>query len=216
MTSRLMPLGTSRLLVAVTLAFLASPAAAQLAGVRVTITNGPFGLNCFEPEPEEITVDVDATIFYDVGLAYATAWLGDSSGFGANAPAIDWGDGSTVPPLYPTGIPFDTTSTPPGAPGPVRAYRGSFSHIYTSIASTVIRVASHAQNFSTGYAFTGNTATVQTPTYSVFGGTRMILTNTTPFMVAIPVCEEIDTVSNVGLLLLALALAVAGMILLRR
>ena len=216
MTSRWMQVGGTVLFFVATSALWAAPASAQLAGVRVTLVGGPPSLGCFEPDPEEITVDAVATVFYGAGLAYPTAWLGDSSGFGANAPAIDWGDGSTVPPLFPTGIPFDTTSTPPGAPGPVRAYRGSFSHTYTSLDPALIRVASNAQNFLTGYAFTGNSATVQTPTYSVFGGTRMILTNSTEFVVAIPICEEIDTVSDIGLMLLALAIGAAGLALLRR
>lgn len=194
----------------------AGSVSAQLAGVRVALVNGPFGVECFEPLPEEFTAEVVASVFYSTILGYGTAWLGDSSGYGANAPAIDWGDGSTTPPLFPTGIPFDTTSTPPGAPGPVRVYRASFSHVYTSPDFATIRVASNAQVFSAGYAFTGDTATVQTPTYSVFGGTRMILTNTTGFAVAIPACEEIDTVSDIGLMLLALALAAAGMVLIRR
>ncbi len=216
MTSRLMPCWKRAVLVAVTLALGVSPVSAQLAGVRVAFVDGPPVFGCFEPFPEEVPVDVVATVFYGLGLTYASAWLGDSTGLGPNAPALDWGDGSTLPPLIPTGIPFDTVSTPPGAPGPVRAYRGSFSHTFTSLDPSFIRVASSGRNFSTDYAFTGNSVTVQTPSYSIFGGTRMILTNSTEFAVAIPACEGIDTVSDIGLLLLALALGAVGLALLRR
>ncbi len=203
-------------LVGLVLSFcLASPAAAQLAGVSIQITNVDQGSAPCGSFPSTVNVTAVATVFYGGTAAFTSAWLGESSVFGTVAPAIDWGDGSVVPPLYPTGMPFDTTSTPPGAPGPVRAYRASFSHTYTEVPPPTIRVFSNDYVFSPGYAFTGNTMTAQTPNYSMSGGVVTLLTNTAHVPIAIPACE-IDTVSNVGLLILALILAVAGMSLLRR
>lgn len=194
--------------VAVAACLLPPPAAAQLAGIKVTITDLEYG-----PGNESVAADITATVFYDTGLPFGTAWMGYSS-FGLTIPAVDWGDGAVVPPAYPTGIPFDTTSTPPGAPGPVRAYRGAFSHTYASPGPFTIKVYSSEIVFSPGYAFTGYTATFHTGFYSIFGGVISVLTHRTeiPGIAAV----EIPTVSDAGLLTLAAALAAAGVFLLRR
>ncbi len=190
---------------------LATPASGQwIAGVRATTE--PLGCN-----DDLSQIDLTATVFYTTGVAFSSAFLGVTSGYGQIAPAVDWGDGSTVPPQWPggSGIPFDTISTPPGAPGPMRVYRAQFSHVYASFPSGGITVNSHfSGGISPALVFTGNIETAPTPTYSIFGGIRTFLVNTTS--IAIPACEEIDTVSDSGLLALALALAAAGMFLLRR
>ncbi|MEM7352860.1 MAG: hypothetical protein AAF657_18840 [Acidobacteriota bacterium] len=215
---RRVPFGRVVCFVVILMLGLVSSASAQLAGVRVTptVASTPTDVCGGVYPPPTFTVDASATVFYSTGIGFSSAWLGDTSGFGANAPAIDWGDGSTLPPLYPSGLPFDTTSTPPGAPGPMRAYRASFSHTYSLVPSPVITVYSHNLLFASGYAFTGNTVTVQTPTYSVFGGTRMLLTNTAQVLTPAVATCEIDTVSDTGFLLLALAMAAAGLVMLRR
>ncbi|MEM7351683.1 MAG: hypothetical protein AAF657_12880 [Acidobacteriota bacterium] len=187
-----------------------SASAQGLAGIKLTPTN---------VDTATLDVDVDLTVFYTTGIGFSTAWVGDTSGFGTIANAIEWGDGAVVPPIYPTGLPFSTTSTPTGAPGPVRAYRGAFSHTYPATGIYTATVASHNLLFTTAFpgVFTGQTATFQTPTYSVFGGTRMVLTNTTEIVLenATPTIE-IDTVSDLGLLLLALTIGAAGLFLLKR
>lgn len=202
---------TLKLLFAIAMAtfLIAGSASAQLAGVAVTPTNVDVGT---------LTADVDLTVWYGGTVAFSTAWVGDTTGFGTIANALEWGDGSVIPPIYPTGLPFIATTTPPGAPGPVRAYRGSFSHVYPAEGVYTATIASHGLVFQTGYGFTGNTQTFQTPTYSVFGGTRMVLTNTAEINLVPPTTPtiEIDTVSDLGLLLLALAIGAAGLFLIKR
>ncbi|MEM7354433.1 MAG: hypothetical protein AAF657_26740 [Acidobacteriota bacterium] len=187
---------------------LATPAAAQLAGVKVTLANLDYG-----PGNATVDADITATVFYSTGVGFATAWMGYST-LNLTIPAVDWGDGAVVPPAYPTGIPFDTTSTPPGAPGPVRAYRGAFSHSYASPGPFTIKVYSSEVLFAPGYAFTGHTATFQTGFYSIFGGVISALTNRTEIPgIAV---AEIPALSDGGLLALAAVLAAAGVLLLRR
>lgn len=189
---------------------IAGSASAQLAGIAVTPTS---------VDPETLDVDATLTVWYGFGTYYTTAWVGDTSGYGPVANALEWGDGANIPPYYPAGIPFDTTSTPPNAPGAVRAYRAAVSHTYPAEGIYTATIASHAGQFATGCCFTGNTATFQTPTYSIFGGTRMVLTNTAEIDLSpAPMTPtiEIDTVSDLGLLLLALAIGAAGMFLMKR
>ena len=191
-------------IIAMTLILIAGSASAQpLAGISVTTDN---------VDNDTLTVDITATVFYSTGFPFGTAWLGDAIGGGATqyANAVEWGDGSFVAPYYPAGIAFDTTSTPPGAPGAVRAFRMAFSHAYADIDTYTITVNSHASYLVTGYPFTGNTVT------SVGG--RQIITANTTLMVGAPPTPTIDitTVSDMGLLLLALAIGMAGLFLLRR
>lgn len=140
--------------------------------------------------------------------------MGYSVGFGALVPAVDWGDGSSVPPYYPTGIPFDGTSTPINAPGPVRAYRMAFSHTYTSPGPFRITAYSNDVIVSPGYEFTGRVVRVPTTFYSIFGAYQTFVTNTARIPGIVP--TDIPMVSGSGLLVLAAVMAGCGVFLLRR
>jgi len=191
---------------------LAGPASAQwIAGAKVTVDNVDTGT---------LAVDVTGSIFYSTGVGFSTAFMGVSSGFGTIAPAIDFGDGSALPPYWPggSGIPFDVTSTPPGAPGPVRAYRMGFSHNYGVEDVYTITVNSHfTGGISPALVFTGTTTTAPTPSYATFGGVQTFVQNSAEVDLAPFVPPyEIPTASEVGLLALALLLGTAGIFFLRR
>ncbi|MCP3963558.1 MAG: hypothetical protein GY719_37455 [bacterium] len=192
---------------------LAGSASAQwISGVKVTLD---------DVDQDALTVDMTASVFYTTGVTFATAFLGVDSGFGTIAPAVDWGDGSTIAPYWPggSGIPFDQISTPPGAPGPMRAYRMAFSHAYGVAGDYNISANSHfTGGISPGIVFTGFTTTAPTPTYSIFSGVQTFLVNSVvaPVGTLTTPTVEIDTVSDVGLLILALGLGIAGFFLLRR
>ncbi len=181
--------------------------AGGLSGIRIAATTIDSGT---------LMADVDLTIWYGGTIGFSTAWVGDTTGFGTIAPAIDWGDGSSLPPIYPTGIAFSTTSTPPGATLPQRAYRASFSHTYPALGDYVATAYSSGLIFQTSTpAFTGNTVTLQTPTYSVFGGTRMLLSNTAEIgFVVNPL--EVPTSSTFGLMAMIVGMVGGAVFLLRR
>lgn len=192
---------------------IAGPASAQnwINGSKVTVDN---------IDDDALTIDITGSIFYSTGVAFSTAFVGPTSGYGTIAPAIDFGDGSSLPPYFPTGngIPFDTTSTPPGAPGPVRAYRMAFSHAYGAEGDYTVTINSHfTGGFTTGQVFTGTITTAPTPSYATFGGVQTFVRNTAAVEVGAdtPVLE-IPTASEVGLLALALLLGTAGVFFLRR
>lgn len=182
-------------------------ASAQVAGHRVTITNIDYGTN---------TVDVDVTGYMDATYTFSTLWLGFNTYFGSiGAPALDWGDGSTVAPYGngpSTGIPIVATSTNIGGFN-VNVYRGGFSHaygapgLYTITANSVPRPINHT-------LVAGTTAT--TPTY--FGTYNYSFAQDTTQADLAPVQPviEIPTASEVGLLLLAIGLVGASILTLRR
>ena len=190
------------------LLFAGSASAQWIAGVTATVDNVDDGT---------LTLDITGSVFYTTGVAFGTAFVGVESPGGVAAPALDWGDGSTVAPYWPggAGIPFDTISTPPGAPGPMRAYRMAFSHVYGDVGLYTVTINSHfTGGISPAIVFTGNTTTIPVPG----GGSQAHLTNTIQVQVgsvATPTID-IDTVSDVGLLILALGLGIAGFFLLRR
>ncbi len=128
--------------------------AQQVSGIRITQT-GNTGL----------MVDVDVTAFYTTGATETEAYLGT---YYNSIPAINWGDGSTVPRYGygpSTGIPLVSTSTVVNGI-PARAYRGSFSHTYGS---------------SGNYTISANTrcCPIATPTYTLVTGTPVTTTVTT-------------------------------------
>ena len=132
--------------------------ASHISGIRITQT-GNTGL----------MINIDVTAFYTTGSTETTLYLGT---YYNQAPAIDWGDGSTVPRYGygpSTGIPLVSTSTVVNGI-PARAYRGSFSHSYGAAGSYTIA------------ARTG-CCPLTTPTYTLVSGTILTTTvNTTgPF-----------------------------------
>ena len=143
-----------RSLLVLLLVFALCPLAAEashISGIRITQT----GIS-------ELTVDVDVTGFYTTGSTESTMYLGT---YYNQVPAIDWGDGSTVPRYGygpSTGIPLVATSTVVNGI-PARAYRGSFTHTYAAPGN---------------YTISANTSCCPqtTPTYTLVSGT--ILTTT--------------------------------------
>ncbi len=132
--------------------------ASHISGIRITQT-GNTGL----------MVNVDVTAFYSTGSTESTANLGT---YYNQVPAIDWGDGETVPRYgygASTGIPLVATSTVVNGI-PARAYRGSFSHTYGSAGN---------------YTIAANTGCCPqtTPTYTLVSGTLLETTvmTTGPF-----------------------------------
>ena len=187
-----------------------------ITGVKATVTN---------IDNDTLTLDMTGTVWYTTGVTFGTAFVGVETAGGPIVPAVDWGDGSTVPPYWPggSGIPFVGTSTPPGAAGPLRAYQMAFSHVYASEGDYTITINSHFTGGLDVSAFTGNVQSAATS-----GGSQSFLSNqnvNTPnggsatFVTvgaqASPTIA-IDTVSDIGLLLLGLALGLAGLFLLRR
>ncbi|MEM1111529.1 MAG: hypothetical protein AAGI11_06445 [Pseudomonadota bacterium] len=120
---RLMSAGMAALLLVAVQA-----SASHISGLRIT----PTGAAADDPlQIEGLSVDVDITAFYTTGSTASEAYLGTYYGV---VPAVDWGDGNTVAPygLGPsTGLPLVATSTVVDGV-PARAYRGSFSHTYSS------------------------------------------------------------------------------------
>ncbi len=184
--------------------------ASHISGIRITQT-AVAGLD----------VDIDVTAFYTTGSTETTANLGT---YYNQVPAVDWGDGSTVPRYgygSSTGIPLVATSTVVNGI-PARAYRGSFSHSYATAGN---------------YTISANTGCcpITTPTYTLVSGTILTTTVTTtgPFgpttfttsfvqntlNVATGVVSsalDIPTASNVALILLAGLLMIAAFQVLRR
>ena len=183
-----------------------SAPASHIAGIKATVTS---------ESGTDVTIDV--TGYADVPYPYSTLFIGVATFFGAPiVPAIDWGDGSTVPFAgygTGTGIPIVATSTVINGLN-VNAYRGSFAHTYADNTPRTITVNSTVNPGTVGgtsYAvITGNYATYVTATYS---GVYAFLSNT---VTAFGATEEIPTASEYGLLALALALAGMGVFLLRR
>ena len=197
----------TRILVAAVLMALmgaATASASHIAGIRATLVSqaGP-----------DVTIDV--TGYADYTYAFSTLFIGANTFFGSPlVPAIDWGDGSTVPAFGygpSTGIPQVATSTVINGIN-VDVYRGSFSHTYPDTSPytiTVFSTVNPGTPYSTGYQLvTGNILPV---TYGT-GTVNYVVTNTLTTGAA----EEIPTASEAGLLALALLLAGLGIFQLRR
>ena len=192
-----------------------------IGGAPPTSADHIAGLRATLVDQTDTTVDIDVTAYADASYPFTTLWLGVATYFYSPVlPAVDWGDGSTIPfagsGSY-TGIPIIATSTNIGGSN-VHVYRGSFSHTYASTTPTTITVATNygpGTPASTGYnVLTGNYATVAVPTY--FGAYSYVYTFLTNTLQVFTPTTEIPTTSVHGLLLLALALAGAGLWLLRR
>lgn len=196
-------------------AFLVAPSASfanHVAGVKATVTN---------VDVNSLQVDLDVTEYYDgFALPYATAYIGSSGSIYTYLPAISWGDGGVLSPqAYPNGIPIVATSvTIQGFPGTYHIYRGSFSHVYANEGNYQVTVASVCCAGYTGsnVTITGNpliTSSYKSPYVNN-------ITNTVTVDFANQGPEEsilaIPTLSKTSLLLLAGALAFAGLLLLRR
>lgn len=128
--------------------------ASHISGIRITQT-GNTGL----------MIDIDVTAFYVTTSTESSAYLGT---YFNHIPAIDWGDGSTVPRYGygpSTGIPLAASITTVNGV-PVRAFRGSFSHTYGAPGN---------------YTIAANTTCCPrtTPTYTVATGTILTTTFTT-------------------------------------
>jgi len=133
----------------------------HISGIRITQT-GNTGL----------MVNADVTGFYTTGSTETTMNLGT---YYNQVPAIDWGDGSTVPRYgygSSTGIPLVATSTVVNGI-PARAYRGSFSHTYAGAGSYTISANSSccALTTPTYTLVTGNIMTTTVSTTGPFGPT---------------------------------------------
>ena len=142
------------LLMTVLLLFASTASASHISGIRITQT-GNTGL----------MINIDVTGFYTTGSTESTMRLGT---YYNQVPAVNWGDGSTVPRYgsgTSTGIPILATSTVVNGI-PARAYRGSFSHTYGSAGSYTIS------------AQTG-CCPQTTPTYTLVSGTILTTTVTT-------------------------------------
>ena len=176
----------------------AAPATAQpIAGIKATVTGVDVGL---------LSADIDLTAYVTPAYPYTTVWVGFGTTGGGFVPAVEWGDGSTVPPYgYGpfTGIPVVTSSTVVNGQT-VDIYRGSFSHVYPAEGEYTIRV--NSVESPTTPLITGSVATYNTIPY---------VTNTTDVRLRF-IVTEIPTATEVGLLLLALALAGAAIYILRR
>ena len=152
----------------IVLLMLASAASAShISGIRITQT-GNTGL----------MINIDVTGFYTTGSTESTMYLGT---YYNQVPAVDWGDGSTVPRYGygpSTGIPLVATSTVVNGI-PARAYRGSFSHTYGSAG---------------GYTISANTycCPLTTPTYTLVSGTILTtsFTTSTPFSTMATITES--------------------------
>lgn len=181
--------------------------ASHIAGIRITQT-GITGL----------MVNIDVSAFYTTGSTETTAYLGT---YYNQIPAIDWGDGSTVPRYgygSSTGIPLVATSTVVNGI-PVRSYRGSFSHTYGSPGNYTIAANTNCCPLTTPTYTLASGNIVETTVYTVgvFGPT----TFTTSFVqntlgVAVGAMESIPTLSTWGLVLFALLLGALLLVTIKR
>ncbi len=209
-------------LMLVVLAFVVAPASGQfVAGVRV-IENSFDGTN----------LDIDFVEYYTGSwpvsyYAWPTAFIGGSNAtsIGFYVPAIDWGDGNAEPPVTTnnpgTGLPLTATTTTVGGVA-VRGYRGNFTHTYAAPPAGPVVVAGRAGITSGGIQpppsnasqlVAGNLAT----TMGTIGGqTIFIATDNLSFAGPVTPIIEVPTASETGLLALALLLAGAAFVVLRR
>lgn len=189
---------------------MAVPASANhIRGMRIVQT----GL-----DPNTLTIDVDVFGYAVDSYLYSTLFVGGNTGYGAAVlPAIDWGDGSTVPfagygPV--TGIPIIATATSVGGQS-VNVYRGSFSHVYAAPGDYTIRTSS-VFNSGNPPLITGS-AYVYTSVIGTVTFTYTFVTNTLQAMVgAMPSPLEVPTLGFTSLMALALLLAGCATWVLRR
>ncbi len=172
----------------------------------------------------EVTVNVTELYVTNAAWTFNTAWIGVASTFGGFPliPAISWGDGSTVPwaGYGPSaGIPISAYNTTLNG-SPVHLYVGSFSHTYATRDKYTVTVNSiNGVGTTAGQApplITGSLVSSVTPT---LGNTYYFVRNTTVAPLVISVASdstEIATVSDLGLLILALVLAASALVTLRR
>lgn len=175
-------------------------------------------------DPDTLEATFDVTEFMSSSYPYTTVYLGARTTFFGTytlSPAIDFGDGSTVPPLQvPSGLPFLTTSTLDtvnGGTGVFRLYRGSFSHTYPAVGDYTVRTSSYCCADSPANTVTdGGVLTTFyfytigiTYTYRVFYDTALVSFQQISLL-------EIPTASTAGLVALGLALLAAGFVVLRR
>lgn len=188
----------SALLLSAAFVALAMPAVAQpVAGIQVTVT-----------AEDAMTFDVDADVTAYVTLSYpfSTLWLGFNTTGGGQVPAVEWGDGSFVSPYgYGgfTGIPVTNTSTVVSGQT-VQIYRGSFSHTYADATPQTI----------TANSFPSPNLPLITGTSTTYNGIPFV-TNTAAVFTPVDGLP-IPTTSDLGMVVLALLLAGAAVVLLRR
>ena len=214
---------TVALFAALVLVLPMSSFASHVAGVKATVTNA---------DPNTLQVDLDLTEYYDgSSTPWSTAYIGYSAVYPTfYRPAIDWGDGSYLSPQsYPNGIPIVATSTPiSGFPGTYHIYRGSFSHTYGAQGNYNITVSSTCCGgfTSSNVTITGNPVIVTLTqgvdqgrgpgTYYVLNFTNQAQANLVDAGGGEESILAIPTLSATSLLMLAGALAFAGLLLLRR
>ena len=172
-----------------------------------------------------LTLTLDVTEFLRTYVTSASYYIGVTSGFGTVSPAVIWGDSPTTP-IPPTMAPFASSTTPPGSPVTLRAYRlAGVSHTYAAQGFYNVVVNSQINVGSVLFPGGGTTVTGPTPTYSIYMIIRTWIQNSFNLPVGYGTAGgggaasdtiEIDTVSDIGLLLLALALAATGLFVLRR
>lgn len=184
----------------------------HVSGIRATVTD-VTGL--------DVTVSVTEMYVTNAAWTFSTAWIGVASTFGGFPliPAVDFGDSSTIPFAgngAVTGIPVSAYGTTVNGT-PAHVYAGSFVHSYAAEGTYTITVNSaNGLGTTAGQAppqITGSLVGETTPT---LGLTYYFLRNTAMVVLGTSAPIEIDTVSDLGLLLLALVLAGAAAMMLKR
>ncbi len=186
----------------------------HVSGIRATIT---------DITGQDVTINVTEMYVTNMAWTFSTAWIGVASTFGGYPliPAISWGDGATVPfaGYGPTnGMPVSAYNTTVNG-SPAHVYAGSFSHTYADETNYTVTVNSvNGVGTTAGQAptiLTGSLVGSATPT---LGNTYYFVRNSTvvPLGQLASATIEIDTVSDLGLLLLALVLAASAVVMLKR
>ena len=187
----------------------------HVSGIRATITD-ITGL--------DVTIDVTELYVTNAAWTFGTAWIGVAStiGFFPLFPAVDWGDGATVPwagyGAAGTGIPISAYNTTVNGV-PAHVYVGSFSHTYGAEVDYTVTVNSvNGVGTTAGQAPTIATGSLVGSVTPTFGDTYYFVRNTTtvPLAPSASATIEIDTVSDLGLLILALVLAASAVVMLKR
>lgn len=183
----------------------------HVSGIRATIT---------DITDLDVTINVTEMYVTNAAWTFSTAWIGVASpvGYFPLFPAIDWGDGSTVPWAgYSPGVGIPVAAYNTTVDGsPAHVYVGSFSHTYGSEMDFTVTVNSiNGVGTTAGQAppiITGSLVGSVTPTFS---NTYYFLRNTLEVQFGGP-ATDIPTASNLGLMLLALILAASAVVMLKR